>query len=215
MLDQFINSMKKIFALAALSSTLFSCNNDDDTAAPAEEAFFNFEVGDVWAYKWYTSEAGTLTATNRVDTVKITGTDEFNGKTYFKFQTILYSGGNANATEYDYKRIDDNGYLVDRYERVLHPGTDTDFTDEYPALVNGDTIAYINTQLYPSQLIDVEGTSYSAYNYEGYLTPNSNGTPEGLGFQTVYSPGIGLIKLKARYISSANVFIESHLTYHN
>jgi hypothetical protein len=211
--------MKKIFALAALSATLFSCNNNDDdnNSAPTEAAFFNFEVGDVWAYKWYQENpSGTFVARTDVDTVKIIGTEVYNGKTYFDFETKTYSAEGTNTgTSHEYQRVDVNGHLVNAQEVVLHPGAYTGFTDEYPYLLNNDTIGYMATQDYAVQDIVVEGETYAANKYEGYYTPNENGGAEGIGYQIFYSPGIGLVLNKCRYLNSEGLKLEYSLIYHN
>ncbi|MFP9098121.1 hypothetical protein ACLI09_03640 [Flavobacterium sp. RHBU_24] len=210
--------MRKIFALAAITATLFSCSNDDDNSAPAEEAFFNFEIGDTWAYKHYSQNSeGTFIFNSVIDTVKIVGTQEFYGETYFDFETKTYgTGGNLSDTNHTYQRVDENGHLINSRGRIVSPGNDTDFTDNYPyTMANNDTIGYMATQLFQQQDIEVEGQSYSAYNYQSYFTPVANGGAAGIGYQTFFSPGIGLVLRRYRYLNSEGLKIEYRLVYHN
>ncbi|WP_116787102.1 hypothetical protein [Flavobacterium psychrotrophum] len=208
--------MKKIVAFAALSAVLFSCsNNDDSNAAPDEEPFFSFKVGDVWAYRNYNQNHGGTFVPTTTDTVKIIGTLIFNGKTYFDFETTSYMSGQVVNSLHTYQRVNEDGHLVNQNERVLHPGSDTDFTDHYPfTITSADTLGFMATRLYALQDVDVEGAAYSAYKYESYYTPNENGGAEGVGYQTFYSPGVGLVLSRDRYLTDADIRLETRLIYH-
>lgn len=211
--------MKKVFAFAALSAVLFSCsNNDDNNNAESEAAFFDYKVGDVWAYKRYSkNEGGEFVLSSLIDTVKIIGLETYNGHTYFDFETKTYgAAGQLSSTVHTYQRVNENGYLVNPQERIISPGDDTGFTDNYPfTMTDTDTIGYMATQLFEQQDIVVEGQTYSAYNYQSYYTPNENGGAEGIGYQTFFSPGIGLVLGRYRYLSSPDLKIEYRLVYHN
>lgn len=206
--------MKKIFLAVLLSAGLFSCSNDDSNSAP----FFDYAVGDVWAYKYYNRNAqGEFIASSSIDTVKIVGTQVFDDKTYFNFETTTYSAtGIADTPVFKLMRVDENGHLAG-IDYVVHPGKDVGFTEDVPFYVSSEQKGTITSILKPeSTTINVGGINYKAYNYQGYFVPLAEGYGvEGLGSETYYSPGVGLVKQVSRYISSPEMSIEYRLEYHN
>lgn len=207
--------MKKIFVLAMLAASLFSCSDDDDNNSEQAEAFFDFEVGDVWAYKYYQkSFSGEFVAENVIDTVKIVGTEVIEGKMYFDFETRSYSPlGEAHFIEHSYNRVDAEGHLVAPDGMVVHPGTDMTYTAILPQKVGEEEIGYNTTKLYTQSNIQVEGQSYEAYNYEAYFTARSSDL-SGVGYQKYYSPGVGFVLGRYRYLSETDLSIEYRLVYH-
>lgn len=201
--------MKKIFLAVLLSAGLFSCSNDNDNP----ETFFDYAVGDVWAYKYYNRNAqGEFIASSSIDTVKIVGTQVFDGETYFDFETTTYSAaGLANSPTHDYMRVDESGHLVNPDGVLEHPGTDLSFTEN----LSMGGYGYRVTQLHPEETIEVEAQLFQVYNYEQYYVPYEQSGVEGISSQNYYSPGVGKVLQRSRYYSSEEMGIEYRLEYHN
>lgn len=203
LINQTSITMKKIVTIMAIVIALSSCSNDDDNN---KKEFFNLKVGNEWVYKRYTINGDQENYSGKTDTVKVVGIENIDGKEYFKLtSTDDLLDGEA------FLRIDKSGHLINSLGRVLHPRTDSSFTETRPANLNYEfgTTTYT---LKDKTTITVEGQNYEVFPYSGYFTPYPDkNLPEGVGVVEGYSHGIGFVIKKYRYISTATGFIEYRL----
>ena len=203
LINQTSITMKKIVTLMTLVIALSSCSNDDDKN---KEEFFNLKVGNEWVYKSYTINGNQEKYSGRTDTVKVVGIENIDGKEYFKL-----TGSDGLLDGEALLRIDESGHLINSLGRVLHPGTDSSFTETRPANSNYD-FGTTTFTLKDKTTMAVEGENYEVSPYSGYFTPYPDkDLPEGEGVVKGYSPGIGFVIKKYRYISTATGFIEYRL----
>nr|WP_322625184.1 hypothetical protein [uncultured Flavobacterium sp.] len=208
--------MKKLCFAILLSAGLFSCSDDNDSHDSSQN-FFDYKVGDKWAYRYYQqNDTGVFVGRPTTDTVRIVGTTVIENQTYFDFETITYdSNGNGDYPDHEYLRVNEEGNLVKVDGRIKHPGSNTSFTATMPVYIADTEIGTYTTRLNPLESIVVEGISYQAYNYEGYYTSFNGAGAEGDAFKEYYSPGIGLVKSSTRYLYESGLKIEYRLLYHN
>jgi hypothetical protein len=200
--------MKKILAIMATGLLLASCSGDDDNKTP-DDSFYALKEGNYWVYKrCYTYPDGTVMPDSdvQIDTVRVIGKEDINGLAYYKLEH-----SKPRRTKYDYRRVNEKGYLINETDVVIHPGTDADFiyTNNF---MGGNEIRGVGTyQLVPKRDIVLEGKTYSVYSYIGNLVSvGEKGLYEGLGFDVSYQKGRGLVLYKDRWIAQAN-FIEERL----
>jgi hypothetical protein len=188
--------MKNLVAILAISATLFSCSNDNDSN---NEQFFNLKEGNLWVYKEYQSDYEGLNPafTGTVDSVRVTGTEVIDAKTY---SVLQHSAGDY----YEYVRVDENGHLVYNDGYVLHPGTDAAYTTTITK--DYGTISYATGT---EAEINVEGSSYTLAPYVGYISANNN-IPSGIGNSVSYKEGVGIVVNRARFVAGL-MYIEYRL----
>jgi len=197
--------MKKTLAFVAISATLLSCSNDDD----ASKEFFNLNEGNLWVYKRYysDSEGQNFVFRGQIDSVTITGQEVINGITY----SVLHhtnSFGNNSATD-KYRRVDENGHLVNERGFVLHPGTDTEYTFKRTLAISDIIYGEITHVMEDQQNVTIEGNKYKIYPFVQYLESFTN-VPGGNAGGYSYAKGIGLVISRDRYLSTLS-YIEDRL----
>ncbi|NUY82579.1 hypothetical protein HUK80_16870 [Flavobacterium sp. MAH-1] len=216
--------MKKyVFGLAFwLAFVSVSCSSDDSNSQ-TEDPFFNINVGSKWVYRNYYSWNDTpqAFAEGALDTVAITGTQVVQGLT-FAVKTVRQGGNTIRET---LVRVNNQGHLVEIWPSdtletvtettglVLHPGTDSNYSYTYPAILVSD-IGDIVNQLVPPATITVENNDYFAYFFQGTFTPNVEG-PEFFTktFGDHYAPGIGMIKSVNKAISGTGTYERRLISY--
>jgi hypothetical protein len=199
--------MKKLLALLALTATVSSCHNDDDTTL-TQPTFFNLAEGNLWVYKRYNvNSSGEHLQNTPADTVKVVGQEVINGLSYYKLR-------HSNTTlhdEYDYLRVNESGHLVDATGFVEHPGADLAYTDLY----NG---AYGETSYELREAVEqnIEGSNYTFVPYVGYFTPSAEfpNVAPGIGNVIGYQQGIGRVIEKCRFVCCENDYFEDRLVYY-
>ena len=198
-------TMKKMLAFVAMSATLLSCSNDDDS--PKE--FFNLKEGNLWVYKRYfsDSEGQNFVFRDQIDSVTVTGQEVINGLSY----SILHHTNSfgSNSETYQYLRVDENGHLVNERRFVLHPGTDTEYTFKrtlaFSEVIHGEITHVMEAQ----KNVTVEGNNYEIYPFVQYLEPITN-IPGGNAGGYSYAKGIGIVLSWDRYLSTLS-YIEDRL----
>lgn len=123
-----------ILASACLVFTCISCSSDDNTIPEPEESFYALRVGNSWVYEHHrrvNPQSTDFENINVTDSVKIVGTEEINGNTFFKFRTRT-SGNEANQAfcspnGENFKFLRDSlGYLINDAGKVqFSPQGDT------------------------------------------------------------------------------------------
>lgn len=198
--------MKKIFVFAAMMAVLISCSNDDNQNP--DDEFFNLAEGNLWVYKHYNVNGyGIETFTGSIDSVRITGQEVIDGKTYYKFtHTNDFNSGQPAEELY---RVDNNGHLVSPSGFVKHPGIDTAYQFTRP-----EQLGSLLYQLQDAVTLIVEGQEYTAYPYEGYYTPDEpDGPTAGVGESVIYDPEVGVVAYRCRYLSGQG-YKEDRLVYY-
>jgi hypothetical protein len=127
--------MKNYLALACLVTLFVSCSTDDNTTPEPEENFYALTVGNSWVYDHYRRTAPNsdiFENINVIDSVKIVGTEEIDGNTFFKFRTRTSENVNniplCSPSGEHFKHFRDSvGYLIDDIGRIhFSPQGDTD-----------------------------------------------------------------------------------------
>ncbi len=130
--------MKNRFLLACLVFSLcfISCTTDDDITTLGSQNFHALTVGNSWVYDHYrrVGQSDIFENINVIDSVKIVGTEDINGNTFFKFRTRTSENVNniplcsPSGEHFKYYR-DSLGYLIDDRGKV-HFSLEGD-TEEY------------------------------------------------------------------------------------
>lgn len=214
--------MKNCFLLASLVLFCISCSSDDNTVPEPEENFYALKVGNSWVYEYTNREnpyadlfngTNIFVETNVVDSVKIVGTEEFGGNTFYKFR-IRTSGNDGNfplcfdnGDNYKYYR-DSLGYLINEEGKVQFS-------------VEGDTQEFVQyadqNQRFLRQLSE-ESTSISTPvgNFDCfwmnlYIRNNFNDERSDGTSQFYYEEEIGLVFSKVSWASETLHRMERHL----
>jgi hypothetical protein len=200
--------MKKILAIMATVLLLASCSGDDDNKTP-DDSFYALKEGNYWVYKrCYTYPDGTVMPDSdvQIDTVRVIGKEDIHGLAYYKLEH-----SKTRRTKYDYRRVNEKGYLINERDVVIHPGTDANFIDTYNIMGGSEIVGTATCQLVPKRDIVLEGKTYSGYSYVGYLVSvGEKGLYEGLGLDVSCQKGIGIVLNKTRWVVQPN-FIEERL----
>lgn len=181
----------------AIVIALSSCSNDDDNN---KKEFFNLKVGNEWVYKKYNvNNAGVETYIGEIDTVKVVGIENIDGKDFYRLTHT-----NHQFMEYELLRENEMGYLVSSTDYVVHPGTDKNYT-ESRTILNGNGI--VNYSLKDVMSINVDDVTYEVYPFSGYYTPSPGiGGAEGEGVIEAYAKGIGFVIRHYKYVAGAAYF---------
>ncbi|MEM6686730.1 MAG: hypothetical protein AAF617_13185 [Bacteroidota bacterium] len=118
--------------LACIGFCCLSCSNDDTTTIEPDGGFYALKVGNSWVYEYINrvnpyadlfNGTNIFEETNVVDSVKVVGTEEIDGNTFYKFR-IRTSGNDSNyplcydnGEHFEYFR-DSLGYLINQYGKV-------------------------------------------------------------------------------------------------
>ncbi len=209
--------MKHLLKLLLIAFTflLISCRSTDETPAATqpEDPFFNINVGNKWVYKTYeisdfTNPQSPSFFRGRIDSVSIVGNVNIAGLTFAKQRTkINWPNSNLNNSEsFKYLRVNSKGHLVyiinlndpnitETSGKVLHPGTDLNFTYTYDFIDMGQIVGNLFYKLSTDKNIEIEGNSYLVKPYLGDFTPASNQPNLLKKTQDIsYKKGVGLVR---------------------
>lgn len=212
--------MKRIILSLSVFALFFSCTNDDDNSvgstgnSQAEAGFYALTVGSSWVYKNYVYNANTqeYDYSGVIDSVKITGVEIVNNKTYFKFTTKTSGNDNnnlilnPNGTSTELLR-DSLGYLVWETGKIKFANNDFSerIINEYTWGTTYETLqAGIND-------FTVEAGTFSCINSERYAKSNPDETLLPALDKVYYSDGVGLIYETISFVSSNIPAAQKHL----
>lgn len=197
--------MKKIVAFLATGAMLVSCSNDDNQ----KHEFFNLAEGNFWVYKRYNASPENTVGVyaNRIDTVRVEGSQLINGINYYR---LTHSHNSYGEVKDRFVRVDARGHLVDSDGLVLHPGKDKQY--EYTRVIN-EEVGKVKYKLGDVVDVTVENKNYKVYPYIGDFVSTSAGLIGGVGSFESYQEGIGFVVKHCRYLSST-AYYEDRLVYY-
>ena len=215
--------MKFYLSALFLFSVLFiSCNKDDGTPKEEQELsepnFYALKVGNSWKYQYFKriGQTDQFESLDAFDDVRITGTSEINGNTYFNFETITtgndtYPAVPDNGTVIT-KFRDSAGYLINeygwKYFSFSNPNQEYLIRDEH-----NETKLY-GTQIGNGQNVEVISGNFFCTVNELYLR-YSDGTKLPSTDYYFYSEGIGLVKSTCSFVSNPLYIVDKRLISYN
>ncbi|EDP98000.1 hypothetical protein U8527_18575 [Kordia algicida OT-1] len=206
--------MKNYFLLAFLALSIISCSNDDDTTPEPEESFYALKVGNSWVYDYLNREnpmadlfngTNSMAATTVIDSVKIVGTEEIGGNTFYKFR-IRTSGNDQNypmcysdGEHFQYYR-DSLGYLVNQFGKVKFAveGDTQEFLQR-----EDQNFRYFMQLSEESEMVDTPSGTYDCFHMDFYLRSLGN-NERSVGENNIYyQEGIGEVFSTISFASEA------------
>ncbi|MGH1383278.1 hypothetical protein [Kordia sp.] len=207
--------MKKPFILACLVLSFISCSTDDTTTSETEENFYALTVGNSWVYEHQRRLNGASTEfenINVIDSVKIVGTEEINGETFFTFRTRT-SGNEANQAfcspngEHFKHYRDSLGYLINEYGKVFYSRDDN---QEF--LIKSNNSFYLYTALAEgNEMISTTVGDFDCQWMEVYAREAPGTTPHDGRDRYYFAGGIGFIFNTSSYANSSLHTVERSL----
>lgn len=209
--------MKKPFLLACLAIFLccISCTSDDDTMTIQEENFYALTVGNSWVYDHYrrVGDSDIFENINVIDSVKIVGTEDINGNTFYKFRTRTSENVNniplcsPSGEHFAYFR-DSLNYLIDDRGKIhFSPVEDT---EEY-VLKTYPTQRLIFNLSEESEVVTTPAGNFDCYwmNLFFRFDPNNE---RSLGTSKYYRKGeIGEVFTTTSFVNNPEHTIEKRL----
>ncbi|MBC8755782.1 hypothetical protein H2O64_13985 [Kordia sp. YSTF-M3] len=207
--------MKSYLLLACLVLFCISCSTDDNTIPEPEQNFHALTVGNFWVYDHYRRTApnsDVFENINVIDSVKIVGTEEIDGNTFFKFRTRT-SGNEANQAfcspngeHFQYYR-DSLGYLVNEFGKVKFSRNDN---QEF--LLRGSGSFYLYTALAASnEMVSTTVGDFDCQWMEVYARQDPSVDPYPGLDRYYFSEEIGLIFNTSSFSSNPLHTVERRL----
>ncbi|MGY0391798.1 hypothetical protein ACW5R3_04430 [Bizionia sp. KMM 8389] len=210
--------MLRNFLIILLLTCVFSCSSDaDDTLNTSNQSndsgFYALKVGNWWVYKKFSRDNSnqTFEDTGVIDSVRITGTTEINGKTYFQLHTKT-TGNESNNPIYgeNGERTelvrDSLSYLIQDSGAIMFT-----YLDYNERVVSTNDWGNIYETSYPDEVSTTvpAGDFICAYSERYAKSPEGEQFP---GLDVVnYAEGIGLVFYTYSFVTDANHVMESRL----
>lgn len=197
---------------------MVSCSKNDDAQQPeqlSDPNFYALEVGNSWTYEYFKRIGNTeeFATTNAFDEVRITGTSEIDGNTFYTLETT--TSGNDNSTVcvppngIAVEKIRDSlGYLVNDRGTIFFSNENE---LEYMAIEN--PVEFYN--LFGVLIPDVENIESIAGTFpclrnETYAKFTNGSHSPGRNF-VFYSDELGKILETFSFVSSSSHYAEKRL----
>lgn len=204
--------MKNYLLLACLALSFISCSTDDDTTPEPEESYYALKVGNSWVYNYTFREnpyadlyngTNIFVETNVVDSVKVVGTENIEGNTFYKFR-VRTSGNDQNyplcyenGEKFEYYR-DSLGYLINKNGKVQFAleGDTQEFIQQ-----EDQNQRFIMQLSEASEIVETPAGSFDCLRMDLYIRNNVNNERSEGTSQYYYEEGVGQVFSK---ISTAN-----------
>lgn len=190
--------MRRLIACLTLTFIIFSCSKSDDSPLITPEKapnFYALTVGNSWVYKNYRYNPKTqdYEDTGVVDSISIVGTEEIDGKEYYKFRRLTTGNEskislcNENGEHFEFYRELD-GDLINDKDYIKF--TKTNFEERL--LVEHSWGDVFETRVKNDTVIKTEAGIFNCLKSERYAREKTGEKLNGLDC-IHYSDGIGLI----------------------
>jgi hypothetical protein len=192
-----------------------SCSTDDNTTPEPEENFYALTVGNSWVYghlRRTTAISSDFVDINVTDSIKIVGTEEIDGNTFFKFRRRTSGNDNnlalcsANGEYFTFYR-DSLGYLINEQGKVKYSREDN---QEFR--INNSTSFYLYTSLAEgNETISTSVGDFDCQWMEVYARQDPSIDPYPGRDRYYFSPEKGLIFNTSSFTSTALHRVERYL----
>ncbi len=209
----------KTFLISCIVCCMFfiSCSSDDSPSGdsqPIESNFYGLKVGNTWTYEYFRRIGNTeeFETSNAFDEVKIVGSFEIDGETYYSVETITTGNNNAptcvppNGAAITKVR-DSLGYLINDSGAILFSHEDE---GEYLVATGQQPFNLYGILISGMENIEVTSGTFSSKRNEVYGKFEDGTTSPGRNF-IFYTEGIGEIKQTYNYATNPLNFAEKRL----
>ncbi len=210
--------MKNILLVALIVSmaTMLSCRkkenkNDEKTGNYVPKGYIQLNVGNYWVYQHYrVMSNGSDSITSMIDSVFISGTIDYNGKTFYKVEN------NKWIPQLIYLR-DSVGNLIDTTGDIIM--SENNFTDSIyteTTMAGTSILFHIATRMYDDNTTIV--TPIDSFNHcierRDYIKVYyQNPIPKAITDEQYYAKGVGLVEGSYTYIGVNQKFIRKLKNY--